>query len=870
MKRIISILITLLMIFNMLSVFAESKGPEKIYIFVKAGAENGDGSKDKPLGTFEEARDKIREIKQNGEYPEGGIVVYFREGTYQMTNGVTLENELDSGKEGAPIVYRSYMEEQVTFVGGTKLNVTDFSPVTDETILKRLNKDASGNILYVNLYDLGIKDLGELNYYGTGAGYLTDRYTGLAEHGIILPTEQPPEVFFDDVAGKVARYPNDDFTLTGKIIDTGDVLYMWSGDRRNYDDFVTEDQRTYPPKPSIFEVTEDVKKRMPNWAFEDDIWVYGFFQHNWADASLQVDKIDASKGVITTKIPSPQEIQEGKRYYIYNLLSELDSPGEYYIDRKNGNMYIYPTDMNGTVIFSSMKDPFVTMKNLDYVSLKALSFQGTLNYGLSLNGCANINIELCTISKTSDRGINANNVFDSRVTSNRVYQTGKGGIFFTSGGLRNDRMVNCVDNLISVNTVVENNEVSDYARIAATYSPAITPAGVGFIIRHNKMHGGDHMAGYFGSAETIWEYNEIYDVLRTSDDSGALYGGFGKSSRGVQVRNNYFHDIKSSSTVGVSFAVLYPDDTKDDITAEQNIFENIDGQIFYSNGGRLHTIRNNIVINANSFVQFNDYDTTMNGKYSIEQYDFLKYVNNPAYAKFRHFSDLTDDVENYLRAKYITVNNNVLIGVDKDNISGVMPVENDINPSLMLPEGTDPGFMNMAARNYILRDDSEIYESYPDFKAPDFKNMGMYTSMLKILMGDDTLAFLENSPKAFNGFTPLAITENHLVTPITKDGNLYLPVRFVSEKFGAKVGYDEETENVSITVGENTLNLTPSDYMSLNHSTMIEATRLAEFLGVEIKTFDNGITLVGKEIKITDEEDNKKFVNELERRLSNE
>ena len=76
MKKIISILIAAIMLFSTFSVFAD-RAPEKMYIFVKAGAEGGDGSKDNPLGSLIEARDKIREIKKNGQYPEGGIVVFF-------------------------------------------------------------------------------------------------------------------------------------------------------------------------------------------------------------------------------------------------------------------------------------------------------------------------------------------------------------------------------------------------------------------------------------------------------------------------------------------------------------------------------------------------------------------------------------------------------------------------------------------------------------------------------------------------------------------------------------------------------------------------------------------------------------------------
>ena len=33
---------------------------------------------------------------------------------------------------------------------------------------------------------------------------------------------------------------------------------------------------------------------------------------------------------------------KGGSYYCYNLLAELDTPGEYYLNRSNGALYIWP------------------------------------------------------------------------------------------------------------------------------------------------------------------------------------------------------------------------------------------------------------------------------------------------------------------------------------------------------------------------------------------------------------------------------------------------------------------------------------------------------------------------------------------------
>ena len=178
--------------------------------------------------------------------------------------------------------------------------------------------------------------------------------------------------------------------------------------------------------------------------------------------------------------------------------------------------------------------------------------------------------------------------------------------------------------------------------------------------------------------------------------------------------------------------------------------------------------------------------------------------------------------------------------------------------------------MNMDERNYILRDDSVIYETYPDFQAPDFKNMGMYTDMTKILMGDETVAMLEGSPKAYAGFEPEEITSRHDAYPVNKDGITYLPLRYTAESLGGKVGYNEETAEVTITMGENVTVVKPDEYMSVNGNTLVSAEKITQMLGAQVKTFENGLILVGNDIKIGDDKDHVKYIQELARRLCNE
>ena len=50
----------------------------------------------------------------------------------------------------------------------------------------------------------------------------------------------------------------------------------------------------------------------------------------------------ATAGSVLSGGGAPPSVIEGARFYALNLLSELDAPGEYFLDRKAGRLYVYP------------------------------------------------------------------------------------------------------------------------------------------------------------------------------------------------------------------------------------------------------------------------------------------------------------------------------------------------------------------------------------------------------------------------------------------------------------------------------------------------------------------------------------------------
>jgi len=81
------------------------------------------------------------------------------------------------------------------------------------------------------------------------------------------------------------------------------------------------------------------------------------------------------------------------------------------------------------------------------------------------------------------------------------------------------------------------------------------------------------------------------------------------------------------------------------------------------------------------------------------------------------------------------------------------------------------------------------------------------TALLKEKM-DQAVVLLVNSPNAYvQNEIQLIDSTNHEIVPIIKDERTLVPIRFISESFGAQVFWDEATSTVTITIGNNVIEL---------------------------------------------------------------
>ncbi|MCR5263413.1 MAG: right-handed parallel beta-helix repeat-containing protein [Clostridiales bacterium] len=523
-------------------------------------------SKKGDLTSVEAARDEIRRLKAAGE--TGPFAVRVASGEYKVKT-------ISFGKEDGGVTYRA--EGNVILSGGMTLDPSIFGPVSGE-MRERLRGEAKDKVVCANLARLGLTraDWGEM--CAVGSYHTANRYDGSVTSPMWC------ELFVGDVRQTVARYPDDGWLHTCGVIREGKGLEH-DGSRK--DNGVPWEQLRNPTS-DILRIDPDTAKRAASWKSLDGVWVLGYPKYDWADASSPVLAIDAEASSIEPEYVSMFGTREKAPYYFYNVFEELDSPGEWYLDRGRGILYLYPAcDLStADIVLSISAAPIIKISGASDLAFDGFTMLGTRGNAIEADGDG-IVVENCIIKNVAG---NAAVINGSRcaVRGCEITRTGGGGVYLT-GGDRNT--------LTPSGNIAENNHVHHISEIFRTYHPAFSLGGVGAVCRGNTIHDLAHMAISFGGNDHVMERNDIYRVCLIADDSSAIYSGRDYTTQGNIVRYNRFHDMKSDADSHIGIFGMYCDDNLGSCDIEHNIFENCQSALLL-HGGHDMIFRYNVIIGA--------------------------------------------------------------------------------------------------------------------------------------------------------------------------------------------------------------------------------------------------------------------------------
>ena len=534
----------------------------EIYVWANA-APGGDGSRAKPYQTLVQARDEIRGLREQkrGE----PVTVHVGPGVYPLRASFELGAE-DSGIEGAPVVYRASKIGKARLQGGVALEPSSFRAVSDTAVLSRLDVAVREK---VRVCDLSSKMPGAFPEFKT------------AFRGV----PAAPWLYVNHRPMTLARWPNvtadhDGWARFSKAVDTG----------LPKPDAADPALREAHPGSFVFE-----DPRPGRWNLSEGVWLLGYWTHDWSDEVIRIASYDKEKKVIGLAAPHSYGINGGtwgakeRRFFAMNALEELDTPGEWYLDRANKLLYFYPDgDLAAAeIVLATLTEPLVKVNGAKHVKLVGLGFEFGHSEGIIARSAEHLEIAGCVVANVAGGGMSINGS-DCVVRSCDVFNIGRGGISLGGGDRKS---------LTPAKNLAENNHIHDFGLFQRTYAPGIGVNGCGQIVRNNCIHDAPHNAVLYGGNEHLFERNEVYRVVMETGDAGAFYSGRDWTSQGNVLRNNYVHDLGSGEAGHVNTMGFYLDDCDSGDTMVGNVFYRA-GRALMIGGGRDNPVLNNLVIDC--------------------------------------------------------------------------------------------------------------------------------------------------------------------------------------------------------------------------------------------------------------------------------
>ena len=679
-----------------------------------AGDDANPGTPERPFRTLERARDALRARLKGQALPVGGVAIVLHGGVYpRLSKSFALATE-DSGTAAAPIVYRAATGERPVLRGGRR--VANFVPWTDSPAARRIPKAARGHVVQANLRAVGITDFGMLRPRGRGVG----RLAGMDEPAHL-------ELFFNGSPMSLARWPNDTLKMSERFarVELGDQ------------EAVRDSGRTLVRNSDIFTYSNP---RQDAWAGEPDPWLFGYWQRAYFSSYRKILSVDPAKNQIridwnlAANAKRKADMVKGSGYQGINLLCELDSPGEWYLDRGTGLLYLWPPSpvKGAEVVVSMLEAPIVVAEGVSHVVLRGLTFEAGRQHGVVVKDGEGVLLAGCVIRNMGCKGAKIEGGRGHALVGCDLAHLGDAGVKVSGGDL---------PTLRSSEHVVENCHIHHIARWnRGAYQPGIEVVGVGIRLSHCLIHDAPHQAFLISGNDNITEFCEVHDVTHEAGDAGAWYmyggGGAALSERGQVVRYNYWHHLPYNETFKKHHCVcrmgVYIDNVNGGVTVYGNIFSRSDvsnGAVFF--GGSDDIVENNIFHRCHTSIDIQNRSWVYAKAYrSIDAFLAKMKVNQPPwsvrYPRLTTIKPHTEDLTLIVRGNVVACN----IGLDCERfIYGNATTMRYARIERNWQKG-DPGFLNADGGDFRLKPDSPALAAC-FFEPLPVERMGVYNDALR-------------------------------------------------------------------------------------------------------------------------------------------
>ena len=621
-------------------VFSNPVSSCPLYIANNGSDITGDGTLTNPFSTPSHAQARLRASSCK--------TALFFPGEYYLSTTLALTSADDHTTFAAA---PTNAPDKVVFSGGRVLPVSSYQSVQDPSTIAQLNPDMLDQVVMVDLKnDLGLNNYGSFSGRGSpnADAHLEMHPPMIAASGLelfwSLPAVDGDAAGDKDIRADYAAFPpgasgaNLVFSTVGSL-----------------------DEEGRSPQYPGFQLVGAALNRSPAWVPQlsqgdrADVWGHGFWHIRWADAHYPVSSLQLGNATFNTTLYMKTNLppigprncakqvccgdchidQVGASYFLYNLLAELDAPGEVYLNRTSGKLYFIPPVTAPpthtvpvpavAVAVVSVLEHIVTVDNAIGISINGITFKHARGIGLRMTNAIDFTMKGGGVAAVGSTAINVTGTHSSNVLLDSIVvkHTGDSGIVLDGG----DRVT-----LKPSNHVLKNSSVSDTNYYVWSNAPNVFVGGVGQTVMTSELFQSTHQAVWLQGNDHVVDNNDIHDVVQQTTDSGAVYAGRDWTYRGNQVVHNMFHDVRSH--IGEDTSAVYMDDCMSGFNISYNSFINVSRTLLIG-GGRDNVFHGNVVEGThNNPVHF---DARCAGQPSATQRERLNrvpYNTSKAWAKY--------------------------------------------------------------------------------------------------------------------------------------------------------------------------------------------------------------------------------------------
>ena len=514
------------------------------------------------------ARDTARTMRANGEIRP--IKIVLNAGRYELDRPLELDGR-DSGT-----IWCAAPGAKVRVSGGMIVEAEP-EPVADRSILELLPEKARSKVVQYDLKKLQVTDWGDYLYnFEHDVQNRVAKSWGQGE--FTMGSHRPPKEIVS--AGRMELFV-DDRPLTVARSAKGVVYHV---DKLLGELYLEDDPPTC--KNGKFTYKGDIPAA---WAKEPDAHVCGCWCHDWAEQHQKIVKLDLAKREMELSKPDHQYYYSSGAYFFgFNMLCELDEPGEWYIHRASRKLVVWmPEGKPGNRrVELSMASRLFELTGATNVVMRGITFEACRNSAVRMEACEGCALEDCVVRNVGQHALIVEDGHRCGARRCEFYGMGGGGAWLVDGNRKK---------LVRSDHFAEDCDIHDFGRWNRMYRPGVCLAGVGMRAVRNRIHDSPHSAIlYFGCYLNL-QSNEIYRVCSGSRDCGAFYTGRSWTLRGNTIRDNYLHDIIGLN--GSRTRTIYLDDSMAQVEISGNRFERCTWAIFIG-GARENVITNNVFIDC--------------------------------------------------------------------------------------------------------------------------------------------------------------------------------------------------------------------------------------------------------------------------------